>query len=104
MSKEWAILHPAKRRAIVKRSRLKLRYGLTEHDYGVMLGKQEGLCALCAVVLDRGKHTHVDHDHNTGKNRALLCGNCNKALGLMRENPATFRAAADYLEFHQLVS
>ena len=41
----------------------------------------------------------VDHDHDTGKVRDLLCDACNKALGAMKENPGRFRAAAAYIEY-----
>ena len=42
----------------------------------------------------------VDHNHETGKTRGLVCHRCNLAIGNMEENPAWFRAAADYLEQH----
>jgi hypothetical protein len=43
---------------------------------------------------------HIDHNHLTGKTRALLCDKCNVGLGSFRDNPDLLRKAAAYLEFH----
>ncbi|GAC1646590.1 MAG: hypothetical protein NVS9B15_04750 [Acidobacteriaceae bacterium] len=57
---------------------------------------QNGLCAICRKpTVGR---LHVDHDALTGAVRALLCGSCNRAIGLFDHNPETLRAAAIYLE------
>lgn len=84
---------------------LKRYYGLTGEQYGQMLADQHGLCAVCnkpetAVFNGQPKVMHVDHDHATGKIRALLCGSCNGMLGLAKDNSVTLRAAADYIERH----
>ena len=60
---------------------------------------QDGLCALCDLPM---KNTYIDHDHNTGKLRALLCSNCNTGLGKLRDDPQLMRKAADYVERHAL--
>lgn len=57
---------------------LKTRYGLTPNDVDDMLGAQGGKCALCPTIL---KKPHIDHCHNTGKVRGLLCHRCNIRLG-----------------------
>jgi hypothetical protein len=44
---------------------------------------------------------HLDHDHDHGFVRALLCQRCNFALGLLRDDPGLMRAAADYIEIHR---
>jgi hypothetical protein len=62
-----------------------------------MLDKQNGMCAICQTA----PAAHVDHDHETGAVRALLCFNCNGGLGQFRDDPAVLRAAADYVEEHQ---
>ena len=66
--------------------------------YGVaaMLEAQGGLCALCR----ERPAQHVDHDHLTGKVRAMLCFCCNQALGNLRDRADIARAAAAYLEIH----
>lgn len=83
----------------------KHNYGMTGEEYGAMMAAQKGVCAICArpeTAMLRGtpKTMHVDHDHETGQLRSLLCGACNGMLGLAKDNPATLRAAADYLEHH----
>lgn len=52
-------------------------------------------CQICNQT-DR-RELNVDHCHSTGKVRGLLCDNCNKALGLFRDNPELLGQAANYL-------
>lgn len=77
-------------------------YGITGEEYEAMLAAQNGCCAICESSEWSGKDRapHVDHDHVTGKVRALLCGNCNNGLGNFGDDPARLRAAAEYLERH----
>jgi hypothetical protein len=69
-----------------------------------MLEAQGGCCAVCrkpeSARNKRGEllPLAVDHCHQTGKVRALLCSLCNKGIGLFGDDPALLRAAADYLE------
>jgi hypothetical protein len=77
-----------------RKSHLKRKYGLTEEQYAEMLVTQDGLCAICK----ERPAAHVDHDHATGHVRALLCFNCNGALGHMLDNPGWLMAAMEYLE------
>lgn len=65
-----------------------------------MLVNQDGLCAICGTDTPGRKHENfsVDHDHLTGRVRALLCHFCNVGIGHFGDNPATLRAAADYLD------
>ena len=46
----------------------------------------------------RDRHLHVDHDHETGKIRGLLCHACNIVLGLVKDDPDRLRLLANYLE------
>lgn len=79
-------------------------YGITERDYRVMLEEQNHKCYLCGsegFLIGKNNHSEklaVDHCHATGKVRKLLCHNCNRALGLMKDNPVLLRLAADYVE------
>jgi hypothetical protein len=63
-----------------------------------MFEAQSGLCAICRTA----PALHVDHDHATGKVRALLCFNCNGGLGQFKDDPAVLREAAEYVRFHTL--
>ena len=76
---------------------LKRRYGITAAVADVMLVDQGGLCGLCR----QAPAAHVDHDHETGAVRDLLCFNCNGGLGQFRDDPALLRAAARYVEAHR---
>ncbi len=76
---------------------LRRRYGITAGDADAMLAAQDGLCAICRAA----PAAHVDHDHETGAVRALLCFNCNGGLGQFKDDPAVLRAAADYVEAHR---
>jgi hypothetical protein len=61
-----------------------------------MLVAQGGLCAICRAA----PAAHVDHDHETGAVRALLCFNCNGGLGQFKDSPHFLHAAAYYVAFH----
>lgn len=79
---------------------LKRNYGISLEEFDSILEAQGNACAICHCTESGGKNWHVDHDHNTGAIRGLLCNSCNTALGHMRDSPAILRAAADYVERH----
>lgn len=91
----------ASRRAHPDRHReyeLRKRHGITNADYERMSDEQGGVCAACGGT-DKEKghgYLHVDHDHATGRVRALLCQGCNKALGYLREDPERIGKLAVY--------
>ena len=80
-----------------RRSYLKRKYGLTLEDYDRMLEAQDGGCAICGRPPRPDISLHVDHDHETGRIRGLLCFPCNNTLGDFEDDPARLYAAADYL-------
>ena len=78
--------------------RLRL-YGVTEKQVARALIKQNHSCPIC------GKHlwmydsnAHIDHDHNSGRVRWILCGSCNRGIGSFFENPVFLRNAAELFE------
>lgn len=83
-----------------RRKELNRLYGLTLDAYDRMVAQQGGRCAICGSPEADGKwkRFHVDHDHETGRVRALLCNGCNRGLGFFQDKPEALRAAADYLE------
>lgn len=100
----WVANNP-ERRSVNLRNNLR-RYGLTLEQYEEMLAAQDGRCAVCGSQPDpngvkASSRLHVDHDHVTGANRSLLCTRCNQGIGYFRDNPATLRAAAEYIEKHR---
>lgn len=65
-------------------------HGLTIEQFKEMVEMQSGKCAICGnppAGTKMEKRLHVDHDHQTGKVRSLLCGACNRAIGLLRDEP-----------------
>jgi hypothetical protein len=84
------------------------KYGLSRAEYLALLARQNGLCALCGrppVKLHRGgTHLAVDHDHETGAVRGLLCTNCNTGLGCFRDDSDLLGRAIEYLRRHGLRS
>jgi hypothetical protein len=79
---------------------LRTNFGITSAEYDRMLADQHGVCALCDLPNENGKRLAVDHCHDTGRVRQLLCSNCNTAIGLLKDNPALMRMAAAYVEKH----
>lgn len=83
--------------------RMKNKYGITLEQYNEMLERQNGVCAICEqdeTRTARGiiRSLAVDHDHETGEVRGLLCASCNQILGFARDNPEVLRSAATYLD------
>jgi hypothetical protein len=80
-------------------SKLKTTYGLTVEDVKRMHAAQNGSCAICKDrIPPAGKNCNVDHCHNTGCVRGLLCRRCNLGLGLFRDNLVILQESILYLE------
>ena len=79
---------------------IKKLYGMTMNEHDELLTKQNGVCLGCGATNFNGKSYHlaVDHNHETGEVRGLLCLKCNRILGLANDSPSILRALADYLE------
>lgn len=85
---------------------LRDNYGLTVAQYDEMVESQSGVCAICSGPPTQRAHEHeqrfsVDHDHATGKVRALLCHKCNVGLGSFGDDVGRLLAAIAYLEKHR---
>ena len=76
------------------------KFGITVEQYEEMLEAQGGGCAICGRAPRSDISLHVDHDHEGGEVRGLLCFPCNQALGLMGDEPSRCVAAATYLDAH----
>lgn len=79
---------------------LRRRYGIGQADVDAMLATQGGLCAACKT--DRPQH--VDHDHETGRVRGMLCFLCNQALGNVRDDIQRLHGLIDYLHRNRLAA
>jgi hypothetical protein len=73
---------------------LRRRYGIGAADVDRMIAEQGGMCPICR----KRAAVHVDHDHATGKVRAIVCELCNGGLGQLKDNPELIRNAIAYLE------
>lgn len=77
-------------------SHIKSTYGLTLDQYDRMLDNQNGVCAICGQP-EIMRRLAVDHDHETGKVRGLLCTQCNFKLGILEDEDFVSRAT-EYLK------
>ncbi len=73
----------------------KEKYGLTMEDFQAMVVAQKGQCGICEKLLPQSPQ--LDHCHETGKVRGLLCMMCNRGLGSFKDNEASLIRAAEYL-------
>lgn len=101
--RKWEINNPEKWEAQKRNQRFKRRYGITSKQYDDLLEEQKGLCAICSQP-PQGLHSsgknkvlHVDHNHETGKVRALLCDKCNRGIGFFNEDPNLLIKASEYI-------
>ncbi len=79
-------------------AQLRYNFGIGIERYDDMLAAQSGVCAICGSTCSSGRNLAVDHCHETGRIRGLLCGNCNKALGLLGDDPDRLVRAVEYLK------
>ncbi len=102
---EWGKKNRERLSATVRNGHRKRRYGITPDEYARLLQDQLGVCAICRRSETR-KHgaeicpLAVDHDHETGKVRGLLCHKCNVMLGCSGDRASILFEAAAYLRRH----
>lgn len=96
----WQRKNPESKRKHV----LKSQYGLAIEEYERMYEAQNGLCAICGqaetTIDPRTKKIRklaIDHDHETGNVRGLLCSNCNKGIGCLQDSVSILQLAINYL-------
>ncbi len=94
-----------KRSGKIYESQIKRLYGVTQEEYQVLFNAQNGLCEICNEPETRKSRTPgficrlaIDHCHNSGKIRGLLCHSCNTAIGKFKDNTEILRKAIEYLE------
>ena len=88
----------------------KAKYDLTDDEYRRILEHQDGVCAICRRAeiaftnkSDRVRSMAIDHDHETGNVRGLLCTKCNTGLGAFEDDPDLLLAAIEYVKWHSRV-
>ena len=78
---------------------LKYKYGLTEENYLSIIKSQDNKCSICKISFTEVNH-FVDHCHNNGQVRGLLCNSCNLGLGMFKDNITNLKEAIKYLEIN----
>lgn len=84
----------------IRQRNLEKNFGKGALDvYKKLFEEQKGVCAICSSP-ENGRYSHlsIDHNHDTNQIRGLLCNNCNRGIGLLKDNPELMRRAADYVE------
>jgi Recombination endonuclease VII len=86
------------------RDKLQSRYGLTEQSYHAMVAAQNYRCKICyepftqwKFIEGSSRDAYIDHDHDTGKVRGVLCHQCNDAIADFKDNPNHVANAHSYL-------
>lgn len=95
-------LIPARQEQIKKtarRSYIKRTYGISLEDYEDLIIAQNSVCAICEKDLSSlsGRELHIDHCHDSGKIRGILCSHCNVGIGNLNDDIDLLYAAIDYL-------
>ena len=80
---------------------LRQYYNLPIEKYEEMYKAQNGACAICKDINTSGRKLAVDHNHNTGVIRGLLCSRCNLGIGQFKDDEDLLKIASDYIEFHK---
>jgi len=84
---------------IARKYELFSKYGITLSQYDEMFNKQNGRCAICGLTSKA--NLSVDHNHSTGTVRGLLCNNCNRGIGYLKDSIELLASANSYLLFHE---
>lgn len=94
-SAKWYAEHPGYGR----QQKLRMKYGMTVREFDASLSAQKGLCACCGTDDPGGPHGSfiVDHDHETGDVRGILCNRCNSAIGWLGDSAEGVAKALAYL-------
>lgn len=80
---------------------LQHNYGLSLDDFNRLLESQNNRCAICLKDSPGGKNWHVDHCHQTGEVRGVLCQKCNQAIGMFYEDLEILDRAKEYIKKHE---
>jgi hypothetical protein len=80
----------------------KKKFGITLQEYETKLKYQNYCCAICETPQEEfNLRFAIDHDHKTGEVRDLLCGQCNIAIGMAKEDENILKKMIKYLQKHK---
>lgn len=94
---DCAICEREKRLPKLRAAGVRHRHGIELSEYERMYKEQNGLCAICNGLPQR-EHLDIDHCHQSSKIRGLLCGKCNKGIGLFNDDIERLEQAVKYLK------
>lgn len=92
----WRAANPEEYAKTVRKSHLKQLFNITPEEYDRKFEEQGGVCACCGSPPGK-KRLGVDHDHETGVVRSLLCDNCNQGIGKAKESIQRLESWIAYL-------
>ena len=95
-ARQWTADNSEQVRTRQRWYRLRKKYGLTKEGYDWLFAQQNGVCAICRKPA-KNYSLSVDHDHETGVVRGLLCVTCNYLVGLIEGRPDVYDAVQRYL-------
>jgi len=93
---QWKAYDYAHREQI-RHKNIRRKYGLSPEQFNALWQSQGEVCSICKKPECDGRRPHVDHDHASGQVRSILCGRCNRALGLIDDDPQIALGMAEYL-------
>lgn len=91
----WLEKHPETRKIFTRNSRIR-KYGIQPEIYYKLLNEQENRCIICKKEENK-RNLSIDHSHKTGKVRGLLCSNCNRGIGFLKDDVEILKNAILYL-------
>ena len=99
----WKRNNPVTRKLSNRKTKVKLKYGATPETIRLMLEAQNFTCAVCPAPISfsatsKKQKPHIDHCHDTGVVRGLLCLTCNTGLGMFQDSRQLLLAAMNYLD------
>ena len=103
-SKAYRLANLEKIKASVRSAYIKRTYGITAQEYDARIAAQNGKCEVCKNKPNGNgakSKLHLDHCHTTQKIRGMICGNCNAALGMAKDDLVILRALVAYMERYQ---
>lgn len=96
-AQRWRERHPERHRNTVRKSSA-IQKGLDPEEVLGYFENHNGLCDICGGPPDRGhKNLCIEHDHETGDFRGLVCSTCNSGLGMFKDNLDLLEKAIKYL-------
>lgn len=91
------LANPQLASANARRCKIKRLFGITPEQCDTLLAHQGGVCAICKRASPDGRRLHIDHDHAAKTVRGLLCHDCNRGIGMFRDDARLLQVAAEYI-------